>query len=220
MDKSKTPAQVTAIHLLNTSHSSPLNPLNKLYLTKFSNHCDEKSINLPENYINQRVCSNCGVIYIPGITCSIRIRYKKTNKSRNSKKSNHNGKLRERSLQYICLQCNHSEIICNDLLKPTFNKTESPPPFEAKWPPSQAQVQAQSQTKSLHKSAAASRANSQEPGQKSSSAPPALATEVTGAKKRSKKRKETHNLLNMMSKRKEEKEAPKKMSLNLMDFMK
>ncbi|CAH2351262.1 ribonuclease MRP protein subunit Snm1p [[Candida] railenensis] len=216
MEKSRTTAaQTTALHLLNLSRSIPLNPLNKVYAQSFYEHCNDKSINLPENYSTSNTCATCGILYIPGLTCSIRITYSKTkSKSSNSsnskikklksggRKSSLEPKPRKRLLQYKCLQCGSNQTICNELMQPSVAviashrspSTVSPSPapsFEAKWPPQTSESSSKSQSPSVD----------------------------SKTKKRSKKRKETHNLLNLISKSKQEKDKPT-MSLNLMDFMK
>lgn len=97
MDK-LTNNQITSLHLLNLSHTVPLNPLNRIYKDTFDNFTREKCISLPINYIEETFCGKCGQVFIPGITMSIRIKYPKKKGSTNQ---------RNRILRHSCLGCNH-----------------------------------------------------------------------------------------------------------------
>ncbi|CUM51600.1 unnamed protein product [Debaryomyces tyrocola] len=97
MDK-LTNNQISSIHLLNLSHSVPLNPLAKVYKDTFAEFTQDKCINLPANYMEDTFCDKCESIYIPGITVSIRIIY---NRKRRSAVN------RRRLLRYTCLECDH-----------------------------------------------------------------------------------------------------------------
>lgn len=97
MDK-LTNNQITSIHLLNLSHSVPLNPLAKVYKDTFEDFTQDKCVNLPANYMEDTFCDKCESIYIPGITVSIRVIY-------NRKKTS--AVNRRRLLRYTCLECDH-----------------------------------------------------------------------------------------------------------------
>ena len=138
MDK-LTNNQITSIHLLNLSHSVPLNPLAKVYKDTFREFTQDKCINLPANYMEDIFCDKCESIYIPGITVSIRIIY-------NRKKTN--AVSRRRLLRYTCLECDHKSDRVLEM--PTSkqstpipnigsdtggrNKTTKPEEFKATWP--------------------------------------------------------------------------------------
>ncbi|CAK7898578.1 ribonuclease MRP protein subunit Snm1p [[Candida] anglica] len=221
IEKARTPAQATALELLDLAHSIPLNPLNKVYFTKFTNHCAEKAINLPDGYTLSKICLKCGVLYIPGITVSMRITYGKTSsRKRGSKKSKSptknvakdTTKSRPRRLEYKCLQCQSVQVVCQDLLapKPAPVVTKDPV-YEATWPPSSSISKSKSSSPAPVSTQGGTHSSS---GSRSGSATPPPSSQM--AKKRSKKRKD-HNLLSMINKKKEE---SSKVSLNLMDFMK
>lgn len=142
MDK-LTNNQITSIHLLNLSHSVPLNPLAKVYKDTFANFTEEKCINLPATYMEDSFCDKCESIYIPGITVSIRIIY-------NKKKSSAVNRSR-RLLRYTCLECDHKsdrilEVPTSKHATPISNastdtegsnKTTKPKEFKATWPKSE-----------------------------------------------------------------------------------
>lgn len=142
MDK-LTNNQITSIHLLNLSHSVPLNPIAKVYKDSLTNFTEEKCINLPINYMEENFCSKCESIYIPGITVSIRIVY---GKRKNAKQLAH-----RRLLRYTCLECNHQlervlEIPISKQSTPIphngpaaeANKTKKSEEFKATWPKTEA----------------------------------------------------------------------------------
>ncbi|CUM46184.1 uncharacterized protein AC631_04821 [Debaryomyces fabryi] len=141
MDK-LTNNQITSIHLLNLSHSVPLNPLSKVYKDTFADFTNEKCINLPANYMEDTFCDKCESIFIPGITVSTRIIYKKSKSGTVS---------RRRLLRYTCLECYHKSDRALEM--PTSkrstpipnsgtdteanNKSSKPEEFKATWPKSE-----------------------------------------------------------------------------------
>lgn len=95
-------SQLTAVHLLNLSHSVPLNPLNKVYKKKFEDFTENKELEIPSSYFSFNTCKHCGGFLIPGLTVSIRVVFKPR------KKIARNRGFRQRSLCYKCLRCKKS----------------------------------------------------------------------------------------------------------------
>lgn len=143
MDK-RTPAQATALQLLNVAHASALSPAGKQHFAHFEAHCRLKLITLPADYGLQRACRHCGLLYVPGWTCSIRVRFGRKRAMR-PRKAAPSGETppgapggaspsRPRTLVYTCLQCHHHQTIA-PLLTPAAPHTPTPTPaFEATWP--------------------------------------------------------------------------------------
>lgn len=80
------PTEVTTLHLYDLAHSIPPSPLTQLYTSFFSNNIAEKSLNLPTS-LDYKICTNCGMLLLPGLTMKLRVKYPKKNKSRHLKAS-------------------------------------------------------------------------------------------------------------------------------------
>ena len=155
--ESLTPNQITNLHLFDLAHKIPANPLNKHYSLTFNTQAIDEEINLPTtSLITHRFCRNCGTIWIPGLTISIRIIYKK-------KKSKNQSKVTEgtptqlswdtedspkkpaiRKLQYKCLKCKFKQFDESLIQVPTKRPTPissapsrsaTPLDFKATWAP-------------------------------------------------------------------------------------
>ncbi|ODV81663.1 uncharacterized protein CANTADRAFT_3747 [Suhomyces tanzawaensis NRRL Y-17324] len=108
------PSQITSLHRYNLVHAVPLGPLNQHYSSKLVQHNAENVINLPP-VLSHKFCKNCGVLWIPGITVSIRIIYRHKSKARKNivgKKTSasSNKFLPGRRLQHKCLQCKYKDF--------------------------------------------------------------------------------------------------------------
>ena len=229
MDK-RSPSQLTALALLNTAYSSPLNPLSSTHFQNFVNFCHEKSINLPENFVKTRQCFHCGSLYIPGLTVSIRVTFKRRKSTP-----------RRRLLAYKCLRCDHTQSF-EGLLMPKGAKKLLSPKFVATWPQVKKEVVQETtnarneklfngskQKKSQNGPEVIGSSRSNKNSLMGKSALPKGPIDTPNgsksngsvskpsllARQRSKKRKE-NSLMSIINRKKEE--EPK--SLNLMDFMK
>lgn len=120
------------IHSYNLAHTKPLHPFNKVYSASFSQFSNQSNINLPD-FVDHEYCNKCGVISIPGITTSTRIKYpiKKTHRKKlnidsknlqTTKKEPTNDK--KRFLQITCLECK-SKVNNYDLINVS-NKLRDP----------------------------------------------------------------------------------------------
>ena len=92
-------SQLTAVHLLNLSHSVLLNPLNKVYKKKFEEFTENKELEVPSSIFSFSTCKNCRGFLIPGLTVSTRVVF------RPKKKIARNRGFRQRSLRFKCLRC-------------------------------------------------------------------------------------------------------------------
>lgn len=73
-----TDEQSTALFYSNLAHSIPFNPFNRLYSAKFTAHVANHHINISDNPLMiYKFCKNCGVLWIPGLTMHMRIKYRK-----------------------------------------------------------------------------------------------------------------------------------------------
>lgn len=194
-----TPSQISNLHLFDLAHRVST-PLSKHYSLAFNTQAIDEDINLPPtSLITHRFCRNCGSIWIPGLTISIRIIYKKKKSSKPSKPSPESSSTRPiRKLQYKCLHCKYKQfdesLIQQPPKKPvavsTYIPGTTPLDFKATW---------QGNTNQVKKTESDTNAKS---------------------KDRSKKRKQNNLSALLEQKKKQKKQQSGGLnSLNLMEFM-
>lgn len=95
MSSESTTAQdlALAVFMCNLAHAKPYSAFNRLYSVKFNSTLLNNQID-PTTHAKtiNKFCSKCGLMWIPGLTVSIRIAYKKRKK-------------KSRVLEYKCGQC-------------------------------------------------------------------------------------------------------------------
>lgn len=97
--RAMTDEQSTALFYNNLAHSIPLNPFNRLYSAKFSAHIANHHINISDNpEVVHKFCKGCSIMWIPGLTMHMRIKYKK----------------QSRSTRYLQLKCNACSFLVAD----------------------------------------------------------------------------------------------------------
>ncbi|CAK9441807.1 uncharacterized protein LODBEIA_P56750 [Lodderomyces beijingensis] len=218
-----TPDQAKSLHLYNLAHTFPSTPLHKQYALQFDRTTLQSQIQLPQP-LQHKICKLCGVLQIPGITQSFRIKY-------GGKGSG------VRRLRYRCLSCGGA--VYSD---PLIAKREPPPPP----PPPQEEKEDEvvvvevaapvddSATKDAQVEASAADGGSGGSDGKgeakvnaTSDAPeadsvdtPEVSLKNKSAKTRARKRKANSELSNLLKRKKnQDQRQSKSNSLNLMDFM-
>lgn len=108
------------VHLYNLSHFAPLSPILAAHsVASDTRNCNEAISAHP----GKTHCSNCGIMLIPGLTASTRIKYSK--KSTGTATLN----LRSRTLVVTCGHCSHEHHVCSLVNQ---RKTVVPAPTEKK----------------------------------------------------------------------------------------
>lgn len=218
MDK-RTPAQATALQLLNVAHASALSPAGKQHFAQFEAHCRQKLITLPGDYGLQRACQRCGLLYVPGLTCSIRVHFGRKRAARPPVGA---GAAVSAASALIAPKAQSLAALDQPLTASKAQSLRAPgaPPGEATRgaTPSRPRSLVYTCLQCHHHQAIASLLTPAAPSATPHATPPFEATWpklARPAAARAKKRRATHSLASMLSSKREA--TPK--SLDLMDFM-
>ncbi|KAM9906521.1 hypothetical protein OXX79_001502 [Metschnikowia pulcherrima] len=131
-----------AVHLFNLAHYGAFNPFSSRHAIASDAYAYENGINVPVGYAH---CDHCGVYQVAGLTSSLRIKYAKRSKSKQSRKKSPNKQAakadafvspRQRTLQVTCLACGfvkgHSSLITKKSTVASPNVSEQAKPGKKK----------------------------------------------------------------------------------------
>ncbi|KAI5956499.1 SNM1 [Candida jiufengensis] len=241
--------QLKSKHLYNLIHTIPQsNPISKIYSLQFDKLNSIKSLNVPSQ-IDNKICNKCGILLIPGLNMTIRIKFRKMKQTQRDNEVENN--MSNNKLKQKCLSCgninyfelskntssNKSQIDNSGVLNQTLpdhssipqinvseksNVKENVPQNEGEKKEEELIPDQVQQT--TEASTQPNRNSIPEPIQEtsSSSSPATITAKNKAAKDRSKKRKAETNLLQSLKQRKLDQDSKSKKinSLNLMDFLK
>lgn len=107
------------IHLYNLGHFLPLSPILAAHSVTSDTYDSEHAV---KAHPGKTHCANCGIMLVPGLTASTRIKYtKKTSGSSTAGPS-----MRSRTLVVTCGQCGHEHEVCS-----LVNQRKAPAPAAA-----------------------------------------------------------------------------------------
>lgn len=89
--------EATTVHLYNLAHYSPFNALLSRHAVVLDENGYKNGLTMPAGFTH---CTACGVVSVPGLTSSLRVKYSKT-----PRKST-----RSRLLHISCLACHHTQV--------------------------------------------------------------------------------------------------------------
>lgn len=89
--------QAKAVHLYNLAHFGPFGAILSRHAVVLDEFAYENGLCLPQGFTH---CAGCGVVSVPGLTSTSRIKY--TQKRAKA--------LRTRALHIVCLACGHKDV--------------------------------------------------------------------------------------------------------------